>query len=300
MMEGLSPLQQESSPTEVQMFPEIKMEGLRPQTMYDGVEEADDSLYAANSDLGNFSDSQGALDWMSTLNYPSQPMEGGYHQQNVRGLPEGGRAMGSDEASADPAQTSGPVYPQQAHPVLSYSGQVQVGLDVLAAPAAMVAGDDAPVAHQSGGNPAGARSSVLLFDEAGSTYMCTISEGNGHIQEYYRPNHGGNHRAQWEVVERSDTTKAALHQEAGLPKTVQWQGPTLVVFAQGKQEVGKGGVLNQPTRKYYQWCETCCAITCSTAMKGCVKAKCWIAPRKWKRHLTSQTHTVRPRPPCRP
>eukprot|EP00960_Hanusia_phi_P050746 760400-Hanusia_phi.AAC.10 len=116
---------------------------------------------------------------------------------------------------------------------------------------------------------------VLLFDEVGSTYMCIINEGNEEILEYYRPQCRGD----WQIVKRSEHPKATEHHEAGVPKTVPWAGPSLVVYTQGKQEIGKGGVYNKPTRKYYQWCSVCCGVSCAKAIMGCTKAKCWVAPR---------------------
>lgn len=133
---------------------------------------------------------------------------------------------------------------------------------------------------------AGSSSQVLLFDEAGSTYMCMIGERNEQIEEFYRLDNQG----PWLLVQRADASSSQAHQDAGVPKTINWTGPALVVYTQGKQEIGKGGVLNKPTRKYYQWCQTCCAMSCSSTMRGCTKAKCWVAPRKWKKHCRSQTH----------
>ena len=31
-------------------------------------------------------------------------------------------------------------------------------------------------------------------------------------------------------------------------------------------------------------------IACAVVRRGCTKARCWIAPRKWKQHCSSQTH----------
>lgn len=82
------------------------------------------------------------------------------------------------------------------------------------------------------------------------------------------------------------------HADAGVPKTITWTGPRVVCFTFGKQEIGKGGKMNKMNQKYYQWCQTCCNSTCDNPnrIRGCTKAKCWIGPRKWKQHCSSQTH----------
>eukprot|EP00290_Baffinella_frigidus_P049008 CAMPEP_0180399940 /NCGR_PEP_ID=MMETSP0989-20121125/37442_1 /TAXON_ID=697907 /ORGANISM="non described non described, Strain CCMP2293" /LENGTH=67 /DNA_ID=CAMNT_0022402707 /DNA_START=96 /DNA_END=296 /DNA_ORIENTATION=+ len=67
-MDGLSPVPQERSPSELPVYDRMGSAELQ------GLQEADEG------DLGHFSDSQGALDWMSTLNYPSPAMEGGTYQ----------------------------------------------------------------------------------------------------------------------------------------------------------------------------------------------------------------------------
>lgn len=281
-MDGLSPELQleERSPSDLLMY-DPRAGSVELQGLQSGDQEAEVGHFPATQDVLDTSD------WISTLTQsPFSPLPQVHHNQPFRGgVHDANSVPGAADDLAPAALARSPDQP------LSYTGP-NLDFSVPSTPAC----DDAPVSHPGGGNPAACRTSVLLFNELGSTYMCSISEGNGHITEYYRATFGGN-RGPWEIVERSDAAKTAMHQEAGVPKSVPWPGPALIVFAQGKQEVGKGGILNQPTRKYYQWCKTCCSVTCASAIRGCTKAKCWIAPRKWKRHVTSQTHTVPPRPP---
>jgi hypothetical protein len=89
---------------------------------------------------------------------------------------------------------------------------------------------------------------VLLFDTVGSTYLCILGEGNRSVQEFFRV-HGED---PWLRVERGDKTKADIYQDAGVPKTIPWHGPTMVVYTHGKLDVCKGGAVCKSTRKFYQ------------------------------------------------
>ena len=126
---------------------------------------------------------------------------------------------------------------------------------------------------------------VLLFDAAGSTYLCVLNQDSQQTaQEFFRCSS----EAAWGKVDRADKAKAAVYQDAGVPKTIPWTGRTIVVYTQGKLDAGKGP--DKGTRKYYQWCSVCCHAGCGNKLEGCTKAKCWVAPRKWKKHLESQAH----------
>ena len=134
-------------------------------------------------------------------------------------------------------------------------------------------------------------SQVMLFDPAGSTYLCVLGAGNQIVQEYFRRDGPAE---PWSKVERSDKSKSLAHHEAGVPKTIAWTGPTIVVYTNGKL-VGKCGVGEDstvPNRKYYQWCQVCCYASCNNALEGCANARCWVAPRKWKKHIESHTHLM--------
>ena len=134
-------------------------------------------------------------------------------------------------------------------------------------------------------------SQVMLFDPAGSTYLCVLGDGNQIVQEYFRRDGPAE---PWSKVERSDKSKSLAHHEAGVPKTIAWTGPTIVVYTNGKL-VGKCGVGEDstvPNRKYYQWCQVCCYASCNNALEGCTNARCWVAPRKWKKHIESHTHVM--------
>ena len=134
-------------------------------------------------------------------------------------------------------------------------------------------------------------SQVMLFDPAGSTYLCVLGDGNQIVQEYFRRDGPAE---PWSEVERSNKSKSLAHQEAGVPKTIAWTGPTIVVYTKGKL-VGKGGVGEDstvPSRKYYQWCHVCCYASCNNTLEGCTNARCWVAPRKWKKHIESHTHLM--------
>ena len=39
---------------------------------------------------------------------------------------------------------------------------------------------------------------------------------------------------QWLTVDRTDKTRSALYEDAGVPKTIVWSGPTVVVYTHGK------------------------------------------------------------------
>ena len=133
----------------------------------------------------------------------------------------------------------------------------------------------------------GGASQVMLFDKGGSTYICILGESNGGALEYIRA--GGE---SWCKVERSDRSRAAQYTEAGVPKSVPWSGPTIVVYTTGKLDCKSEGMSSKPTRKYYQWCGVCCKAGCGNTYEGCNKAKCWVAPRKWKKHVESQAHMI--------
>ncbi len=148
---------------------------------------------------------------------------------------------------------------------------------------------------QSSSSPDGAWSvgsnTFLLFDESGSTYLCVAGASLRDCEEFYRSEEG----QAWQRVDRSDKSRAAEHAAAGVPKCMSWPLPSLTVYTWGKQEVGKGGVPNRATKKYYQWCQICCACTCGTSPNnrgGCTKPRCWIAPKKWKQHTSSQAHAA--------
>ena len=127
---------------------------------------------------------------------------------------------------------------------------------------------------------------VMLFDSVGSTYLCILGEGNRNVQEFCR----ARCEDPWLRVERGDTTKTKIYQDAGVPKTIPWQGPTMVVYTHGKLDVCKGGAVCKSTRKFYQWCGVCCRAGCGNELEGCTKARCWVAPRKWKKHVESHSH----------
>ena len=127
---------------------------------------------------------------------------------------------------------------------------------------------------------------VLLFDSVGSTYLCILGEGNRNVQEFCR----ARCEDPWLRVERGDTTKTKIYQDAGVPKTIPWHGPTMVVYTHGKLDVCKGGAVCKSTRKFYQWCGVCCRAGCGNELEGCTKARCWVAPRKWKKHVESHSH----------
>ena len=130
------------------------------------------------------------------------------------------------------------------------------------------------------------QNAVLLFDEAGATYLCSMGVMDCH--EFYRQE-----GQSWLRVDRSRKSNDDEYVAAGVPKTLSWQRPSLTVYTWGKQEVGKGGLPNRATKKYYQWCQSCCAVSCGapvTKRGGCTKPRCWIAPKKWKQHATSQCH----------
>ena len=134
-------------------------------------------------------------------------------------------------------------------------------------------------------------SQVMLFDPAGSTYLCVLGDGNQTVQEYFRSDVPAE---PWSRVERSDKSKSLAYYKAGVPKTIPWTGPTIVVYTHGKL-VGKGGAGEDCTnsnRKYYQWCQVCCYASCNNALQGCTNARCWVAPRKWKKHIESHTHVM--------
>lgn len=83
---------------------------------------------------------------------------------------------------------------------------------------------------------------------------------------------------------------ALQHKEAGVPKTIPWSGPTVVVYARGKK--GEPKERGQDCRKFYQWCMKCCKARCDNNAIGCSKIKCWIAPRKWRTHIESKIHIL--------
>jgi len=56
--------------------------------------------------------------------------------------------------------------------------------------------------------------------------------------------------------------------DTGMPKTIPWNGPTIVVYTQGKLDVGKGDQPNRSSRKYYQWCCVCCRAGCGNETEG--------------------------------
>ena len=89
---------------------------------------------------------------------------------------------------------------------------------------------------------------VLHFDEAGSTYLCALGASSSDCEEFYRQE-GQN----WLHVDRSQKGNEHEYAAAGVPKTISWPRPSLTVYTWGKQEVGKGGLPNRATKKYYQW-----------------------------------------------
>jgi len=71
---------------------------------------------------------------------------------------------------------------------------------------------------------------VMIFDTAGSTYLCILKEGMQGAKEFYRISG----EDQWLTVDRTDKTRSALYEDAGVPKTIVWSGPTVVVYTHGK------------------------------------------------------------------
>ena len=70
---------------------------------------------------------------------------------------------------------------------------------------------------------------VMIFDTAGSTYLCILKEGMQGAKEFYRISG----EDQWLTVDRTDKTRSALYEDAGVPKTIVWSGPTVVVYTHG-------------------------------------------------------------------
>ena len=86
------------------------------------------------------------------------------------------------------------------------------------------------------GEPVEDMPKVMIFDTAGSTYLCILKEGMQGAKEFYRISG----EDQWLTVDRTDKTRSALYEDAGVPKTIPWSGPTVVVYTHGKLDAEHG------------------------------------------------------------